>query len=94
MKNTLTKATLTLVALLCGQNMMSQSPENLLNSLDSITPPETAYTYATFKSTRVINGHSIERMKEGQLDFRVSHRFGLINQGAYELYNKGRKKNA
>ncbi|MDP4270462.1 MAG: DUF5777 family beta-barrel protein [Bacteroidota bacterium] len=86
MKNTLTKATLTLVALLCGQNMMSQSPENLLNSLDSITPPETAYTYATFKSTRVINGHSIERMKEGQLDFRVSHRFGLINQGAYELF--------
>lgn len=46
----------------------------------------TEYTTATFKSTRIINGHSIERMPEGQLDFRISHRFGQINTGAYNLW--------
>ena len=41
---------------------------------------------ATFKSTRIISGHSIERMPEGQLDFRISHRFGQLNSGAYNLW--------
>jgi hypothetical protein len=36
------------------------------------------YTTATFKSTRVINGHSIENTAKGVLDFRVSHRFGEL----------------
>jgi len=47
---------------------------------------ETHYTFDTFKSTRVLNGHSIELMPEGQLDFRVEHRFGRINQGYYEFF--------
>jgi len=47
---------------------------------------ETDYITATFKSTRIINGHSIERMPEGQLDFRISHRFGQLNSGAYNLW--------
>jgi len=46
----------------------------------------TEYTKATFKSTRIINGHSIERMPEGQLDFRIAHRFGQLNTGAYNLW--------
>ena len=33
-----------------------------------------------------MNGHSIERMPPGQLDFRISHRFGTINSGAYEFF--------
>jgi len=59
---------------------------NSLQMLDSITPKAVQYTYGTFKSTRVINGHSNERMPEGQLDVRFEHRFGLINQGYYEFY--------
>lgn len=46
----------------------------------------TNYTLATFKATRILNGHSIERTHEGQLDFRISHRFGRINEGAYEFF--------
>jgi hypothetical protein len=46
----------------------------------------TVYVTATFKATRILNGHSIERMPEGQLDFRISHRFGRINSGAYEFF--------
>ena len=39
----------------------------------------------TFKSTRIINNHSVEMFSPKQLDFRISHRFGLLNTGAYEL---------
>jgi hypothetical protein len=60
--------------------------DDLLDELNASTEPEINYTTATFKSTRVVNGHSIERMREKQFDFRISHRFGRINGGAYELW--------
>jgi hypothetical protein len=40
----------------------------------------TDYTIATFKTTRVINSHSVETTGRGILDFRVSHRFGAFNE--------------
>lgn len=60
--------------------------EDLLNMLNEQTAPEINYTSATFKSTRIMNGHSVERMPAGQLDVRISHRFGRINSGAYEFF--------
>jgi hypothetical protein len=54
--------------------------------LTEATGNETEYTTATFKSTRIINGQSIERMPAGQLDVRFSHRFGQLNSGAYNLW--------
>jgi hypothetical protein len=60
--------------------------DDLMNLLNQNTPPEINYTTATFKSTRIMNGHSIERMPSGQLDFRISHRFGTLNSGAYNLF--------
>ncbi len=53
--------------------------------LEESTGNNTEYTYATFKATRIVSGHSVERMPEGQLDFRISHRFGRINSGLYEF---------
>lgn len=41
---------------------------------------------ATFKSSRVVNGQSIENVGAGVLDFKILHRFGAINQGGYELF--------
>ncbi len=32
--------------------------------------------HQTFKDTRVINTHSVETLRKGILDFRISHRFG------------------
>lgn len=61
------------------------SQDDLMNLIDDDSL-EITYTLATFKSTRIMNGHSIERMAPGQLDFRISHRFGRINTGAYELW--------
>lgn len=60
--------------------------DDLMNLLDSGAEKEINYTTATFKSTRILNGHSIERMVPGQLDFRISHRFGTINSGSYNLW--------
>ncbi len=44
------------------------------------------YQIAAFKATRIIIGHSVEQMKARHLDFRISHRFGELNGGAYELF--------
>ena len=40
----------------------------------------------TFEDTRVVNGHSIETNKEGSMKFIISHRFGMLNGGLYELF--------
>jgi hypothetical protein len=44
------------------------------------------YATATFKTSRLINGHSIENAAAGVLDFKISHRFGMVNKGGYELF--------
>lgn len=41
---------------------------------------------ATFKTSRIINGHSIENTAKGILDFKISHRFGTLNMGFYQLF--------
>lgn len=47
---------------------------------------EQTYTSATFKTTRIINMHSVENAAAGVMDFRISHRFGFINSGPYDLF--------
>jgi hypothetical protein len=64
-------------------NIKAQDIDNLL---EEATGSSTEYTSATFKSTRIVNGQSVERMPKGQLDFRISHRFGQLNEGAYNLW--------
>jgi len=54
--------------------------------LDKEAKPVTTYATATFKSTRIVDGHSVERMKKNQLEFRVSHRFGQLNEGSYNMW--------
>lgn len=39
-----------------------------------------------FKSSRVINGHSIEMIGAGMMDFRILHRFGPVSQGIGDLF--------
>ena len=48
--------------------------------------PTVDYATAGFKTTRIINGHSFEMNAQGVLDFKISHRFGRLNTGAYELF--------
>lgn len=44
------------------------------------------YATASFKTNRVINLHSLESTSEGVLDVKISHRFGMLNRGAYDLF--------
>lgn len=63
----------------------AQEEESLLKSIeDSI--PATEKVTAAFKSTRVINSHSMEMLAKGHLDFRILHRFGRVNQGINQFF--------
>jgi opacity protein-like surface antigen len=60
--------------------------DDLMDLVDKETQQESNYIEQTFKGTRLINGHSIETRKKGVLDVIISHRFGRLNSGAYELF--------
>jgi len=62
--------------------------DDLMNLLEQETnaEPTTEFVMATFKTTRLINGHSVEQTGAGVLDFKINHRFGTLNRGAYELW--------
>jgi len=60
--------------------------DDLLSMLEEEQPEEKTYVEATFKGTRVINGHSVETRSKGVMDFIISHRFGTIDGGSYELW--------
>lgn len=59
---------------------------NLLNKEEDGTTPRKQYVAATFKTTRLINGHSIENTGKGVLDFKISHRFGRVDLGLKEWF--------
>ena len=43
--------------------------------------PGKEFVKNAFKSSRVINGQSMEFISKGTMDFRILHRFGLLDQG-------------
>ena len=47
---------------------------------------QTEYIRTTFKTTWLIDGHSVENTARGVMDLRISHRFGTVNGGAYEFF--------
>jgi hypothetical protein len=59
--------------------------QDLMDMLKDETP-QTVYTYATFKTTRIILGQSIENPAKGTLQFEIEHDFGAINSGAYNMW--------
>lgn len=59
--------------------------EDLLSLIET-EAPEKAFEEASFKTTRIIKGHSIENTDKGVLDFRIRHRFGEMNSGLYDMF--------
>ncbi len=47
---------------------------------------QTEYAYQTFDDTRIVNGHSIETNRDGNLKFIISHRFGTLSSGVYNAW--------
>jgi hypothetical protein len=75
-----------ILGLITGITFHAKAQEDwkTLVSLDSLNTD--GYTAATFKTTRLIDGQSIETVKAQTLDFRVTHRFGSIETGIHQLY--------
>ncbi|MBR9860268.1 hypothetical protein GYB22_05880 [bacterium] len=73
-----------LLALLLAFPVFSQD----LDLLEDDEPEEETpqYTFATFKTNRVINGHSVEMVAKREFDFKISHRFGFLNTGPYQFF--------
>ena len=65
---------------------LSSQGQDMLSELDKEDKPTTDYTSSTFKSTRLINGQTVQTKGKGALEFIFAHRFGAINGGWYELY--------
>ena len=75
-----------LIALLLLIALKKSAAQDILNQLDSGATNHTEYVQATFKSTRLINFHTVECLGKKTLDFRISHRFGYLSSGAENLY--------
>lgn len=60
--------------------------DELMDLLEGETSDQNEYATATFKSTRLNNGHSVEVRADGILEFVISHRFGTLNSGYKEFW--------
>ena len=72
------KLSIWLLAFLFFTPFVSSAQDDLLDMLEEVEPPKQEKVSATFKTTRVIQAHSIETVKAKTLDVRISHRFGNI----------------
>jgi hypothetical protein len=80
---------LVVLLILCSVKAISQDV-NLDSLLDSEEKAKnqnkTQRTIATFKTTRLIDGHTVETTQGGVLDVKISHRFGQFNDGFYNMF--------
>ncbi|MBL7745093.1 MAG: hypothetical protein JNN00_16585 [Chitinophagaceae bacterium] len=83
MKNQLFRIAVVLTGILYMNSLTAQE-EDLLKLLGEEKPKKEIVKNA-FKSPRVINGHSMEFLRPGTMDFRILHRFGQLDQG-YENF--------
>ena len=63
-----------------------QAQDDLMDLLDKEDDKIRNYTMSTFEGTRIINGHSIETRGKKELEFMITHRFGTVNDGLYDLF--------
>jgi hypothetical protein len=80
----------TLVALLLVAASVQAQDVDLFKMLDDESKESDKnridYASAAFKTTRLINGHTIENTGKGIMDLKISHRFGTLNQGPRDLW--------
>ncbi len=66
-----------------GANAQDQGG-SLLDGLPEAKTTE--YATASFKTNRVVNGHSVENTAAGVMDMKIMHRFGVLRQGVYDIF--------
>jgi len=67
------------------QPALGQDLEKLLEE-ETQDMEEQVITQATFKTTRIVNGQSIENASPKELIFVVSHHFGEVSTGLYDFF--------
>jgi hypothetical protein len=72
-----------LILLFCCLFTIVVRGQDMLGSLDSSDASAKDFVIATFKTTRIVNQHTLETVGPRTLDFRISHRFGPVNSGSY-----------
>jgi len=75
-----------IIALLCAGVYSSSPAQDLLSLVEKNEPNKKDHVTNAFKSSRVLNGHSMEFIGKGELDVRILHRFGEINSGPNNLF--------
>ena len=80
------KITLILISLFSFAEFQlpAQDLDKLLGGIITDTIPD--YAYGTFKGITIINGQSVEIAGHNDLNFLISHRFGDVNSGVYNLF--------
>lgn len=76
---------LPIFALFFSASLMLNAQDDLLSLLGD-DDKEINFTNAAFKTNHVINLHSLENTAPGVMDFKISHRFGTLNGGFYEMF--------
>lgn len=81
-------ALLTLTLILASMTRTLRAQDDLMDLLEEEVNSEQQVDFAkaTFKATRIINGHSIETRDKGILVFLISHRFGTVESGIRDLF--------
>lgn len=75
-----------LILFILSIGLAAVAQDDLLAGLEKELENKPSIVEATFKGTRLINGHSVETRKKGAMDFIISHRFGTLDGGFYELF--------
>ena len=57
---------------------LANAQQDIVDQMLNEQKPKREYVEYSFKTTRIISGHSTETVKRNAFDFRVSHRFGDI----------------
>ncbi|HET9488005.1 MAG TPA: DUF5777 family beta-barrel protein [Chryseosolibacter sp.] len=65
---------------------VANAQEDSLDIVEPIGRPHKKIIIDTFKGTRLVNGHSAETKKQGELELIFGHRFGRLNSGRFNLW--------
>jgi hypothetical protein len=74
-----------LILLGLAQPLFLAAQDDLMNLLND-KKPTTDYASATFKTSRIIIGQSIENPDKGDMLFVITHHFGALNTGYENLF--------
>ncbi|SEI78509.1 hypothetical protein SAMN05192553_101282 [Cyclobacterium xiamenense] len=64
----------------------ARAQEAFLDQLKTESNADWDSPLSTFKAIRLINGHTVETRRKGNLEFLIAHRFGRVNTGAYQFF--------